>query len=119
MPHDQTGSQSGCATTARKMFRPSPPRFLNEASGTTGFGLLGHRVVGVRSIVRIPPDTLADGKGEKHPSEYGFLKFLPRPSWHNHSGCGSGRPANKMFRVSGTVQMHFAWIQVNSRRLFS
>jgi hypothetical protein len=36
------------------------------------------KVIGVWSIVRIPADTLADGKGKKHPLEYGLSKVFSR-----------------------------------------
>jgi hypothetical protein len=32
---------------------------------------------GVWGIVRIPPDTLADGQVKKHPLEYGLSKVFP------------------------------------------
>jgi hypothetical protein len=41
---------------------------------------MGRRVIGVWSIVRIPADTLADGKVKKHPLEYGLSKVFPRQS---------------------------------------
>jgi hypothetical protein len=62
-------------------------RFLKLTPGISEFAqwirrskldskLLGRRATGVWSIVRIPPDTLADGKVKKHPFEYGVLKVF-------------------------------------------
>jgi hypothetical protein len=39
---------------------------------------IGRSVIGVWSIVRIPPDTLADGKVKKYPLEYGLCKVFSR-----------------------------------------